>query len=109
MCVSVCPKRVLAGCTARRVHVCRESKHSRRAGALGRLAAHTCTAQLATTYLRALALSAAISLSPACQPRAQNAERLDSEIVYDRDFDYDYFGFKASHGRFFFAAARLLR
>lgn len=23
-----------------------------------------------------------------------NAERLDSEIVYDRDFDYDYFGFK---------------
>ena len=28
-------------------------------------------------------------------PRVQaNAERLDSEIVYDRDFDYDYFGFK---------------
>lgn len=25
---------------------------------------------------------------------AQNAERLDSEIRYDRDFDYDYFGFK---------------
>ncbi len=24
----------------------------------------------------------------------QNAERLDSEIIYDRDFDYDYFGFK---------------
>jgi hypothetical protein len=24
----------------------------------------------------------------------QNAERLDSEIRYDRDFDYDYFGFK---------------
>ena len=23
-----------------------------------------------------------------------NAERLDAEIVYDRDFDYDYFGFK---------------
>lgn len=23
-----------------------------------------------------------------------NAERFDSEIVYDRDFDYDYFGFK---------------
>jgi ribonucleoside-diphosphate reductase subunit M1 len=23
-----------------------------------------------------------------------NQERLDSEIVYDRDFDYDYFGFK---------------
>lgn len=23
-----------------------------------------------------------------------NAERLDSEIIYDRDFDYDYFGFK---------------
>lgn len=25
---------------------------------------------------------------------AQNASRLDSEIIYDRDFDYDYFGFK---------------
>ena len=25
---------------------------------------------------------------------AQNADRLDSEIIYDRDFDYDYFGFK---------------
>lgn len=25
---------------------------------------------------------------------AQNAERLDSEVIYDRDFDYDYFGFK---------------
>ena len=25
----------------------------------------------------------------------QNSERLDSEIIYDRDFDYDYFGFKA--------------
>ena len=24
----------------------------------------------------------------------RNAERLDSEIIYDRDFDYDYFGFK---------------
>ncbi|PNW74518.1 hypothetical protein CHLRE_12g492950v5 [Chlamydomonas reinhardtii] len=24
----------------------------------------------------------------------QNAQRLDSEIRYDRDFDYDYFGFK---------------
>lgn len=24
----------------------------------------------------------------------QNAERLDNEIRYDRDFDYDYFGFK---------------
>ena len=23
-----------------------------------------------------------------------NAERFDSEIVYDRDFDYDYFGYK---------------
>ncbi|KAK9808676.1 hypothetical protein WJX72_001770 [[Myrmecia] bisecta] len=23
-----------------------------------------------------------------------NADRLDSEIIYDRDFDYDYFGFK---------------
>jgi hypothetical protein len=26
----------------------------------------------------------------------QNADRLDSEIIYDRDFDYDYFGFKVS-------------
>lgn len=26
--------------------------------------------------------------------RVQNAERLDSEIIYNRDFDYDYFGFK---------------
>ncbi|KAF6263522.1 NSG5 protein [Scenedesmus sp. NREL 46B-D3] len=24
----------------------------------------------------------------------QNLDRLDSEIIYDRDFDYDYFGFK---------------
>ncbi|KAG5609091.1 hypothetical protein H5410_020372 [Solanum commersonii] len=24
----------------------------------------------------------------------KNAVRLDSEIIYDRDFDYDYFGFK---------------
>lgn len=24
----------------------------------------------------------------------QNATRVDSEIIYDRDFDYDYFGFK---------------
>mmetsp|Transcript_15211 Transcript_15211/g.45878 ORF Transcript_15211/g.45878 Transcript_15211/m.45878 type:complete len:868 (+) Transcript_15211:136-2739(+) len=24
----------------------------------------------------------------------ENAARLDSEIIYDRDFDYDYFGFK---------------
>ena len=26
----------------------------------------------------------------------QNADRLDSEIIYDRDFDYDYFGFKVN-------------
>lgn len=26
----------------------------------------------------------------------QNAARLDSEIIYDRDFDYDYFGFKVA-------------
>jgi len=24
----------------------------------------------------------------------QHGERLDSEIRYDRDFDYDFFGFK---------------
>lgn len=29
----------------------------------------------------------------------QNAERLDSEIIYDRDFDYDYFGFKVREAR----------
>ena len=35
-----------------------------------------------------------------CLPRAllQHAERLDREIVYDRDFDYDYFGFKVRGG-----------
>jgi hypothetical protein len=26
-----------------------------------------------------------------------NAEKLDSAIIYDRDFDYDYFGFKVSY------------
>ena len=26
-----------------------------------------------------------------------NAEQLDSAIIYDRDFDYDYFGFKVRH------------
>lgn len=29
-----------------------------------------------------------------CLYSYQNAERLDSEILYDRDFEYDYFGFK---------------
>ncbi len=29
---------------------------------------------------------------------AQHSARLDSEIVYDRDFDYDYFGFKVGGG-----------
>lgn len=27
---------------------------------------------------------------------SQHGDRLDSEINYDRDFDYDYFGFKVS-------------
>lgn len=27
----------------------------------------------------------------------QNTDRLDSEIIYDRDFDYDYFGFKVGY------------
>ena len=27
----------------------------------------------------------------------QHAQRLDSQIIYDRDFDYDYFGFKVGH------------
>ena len=31
-----------------------------------------------------------------CVCGLQNSERLDSEIIYDRDFDYDYFGFKVS-------------
>ena len=30
----------------------------------------------------------------ACCLGSQNAARLDSEIIYDRDFEYDYFGFK---------------
>ena len=30
----------------------------------------------------------------ACEIIQANAERFDSEIVYDRDFDYDYFGYK---------------
>uniref|UniRef100_A0ACD5ZIF5 Uncharacterized protein n=1 Tax=Avena sativa TaxID=4498 RepID=A0ACD5ZIF5_AVESA len=29
-----------------------------------------------------------------CEIIMKNATRLDSEIIYDRDFDYDYFGFK---------------
>ena len=35
------------------------------------------------------------SLSDASQTGVQNAERLDSAVIYDRDFDYDFFGFKA--------------
>ena len=31
-----------------------------------------------------------------CLP--QNGDLLDNEIRYDRDFDYDYFGFKVRHG-----------
>jgi ribonucleoside-diphosphate reductase subunit M1 len=34
---------------------------------------------------------AALSRNPA---PPQHGDRLDSEIIYDRDFDYDYFGFK---------------
>jgi len=33
--------------------------------------------------------SACLSLPP-----VQHGERLDNEIRYDRDFDYDFFGFK---------------
>ncbi len=29
-----------------------------------------------------------------CLWMLQNADRLESEIIYDRDFDYEYFGFK---------------
>jgi hypothetical protein len=32
--------------------------------------------------------------APARPSLPQNAQRLDREIIYDRDFDYDYFGFK---------------
>ena len=32
----------------------------------------------------------------------KNAERLDSCIIYDRDFDYDYFGFKVRPNRLSF-------
>lgn len=49
-------------------------------------------------------ISAVVSSRPLCEaPRPevcrgaavlQNAVKLDSEIIYDRDFDYDYFGFK---------------
>ena len=35
----------------------------------------------------------------------QHAQRLDSQIIYDRDFDYDYFGFKVRHA----VAARLTK
>lgn len=35
----------------------------------------------------------------------QHAQRLDSQIIYDRDFDYDYFGFKVRHA----VAARFTR
>ncbi|XP_058783271.1 ribonucleoside-diphosphate reductase large subunit-like [Vicia villosa] len=34
----------------------------------------------------------------------KNAARLDSEIVYDRDFDYDYFGFKTLEKSYLFKA-----
>ncbi|CAK8567834.1 unnamed protein product [Lathyrus sativus] len=32
----------------------------------------------------------------------ENAARLDSEIIYDRDFDYDYFGFKTLEKSYLF-------
>lgn len=34
----------------------------------------------------------------------QNAARLDSDIIYDRDFDYDYFGFKTLEKSYLFKA-----
>jgi ribonucleotide reductase alpha subunit len=39
-------------------------------------------------------LSNMTSIKNSCILFSQNAARLDSEIIYDRDFDYDYFGFK---------------
>ena len=40
-----------------------------------------------------------ISLSKFVFYFLQNKERLDSEIIYDRDFDFDYFGFKVPYFR----------
>eukprot|EP00882_Tetradesmus_deserticola_P012740 GHRQ01013503.1.p1 GENE.GHRQ01013503.1~~GHRQ01013503.1.p1 ORF type:complete len:134 (-),score=32.18 GHRQ01013503.1:551-952(-) len=37
-----------------------------------------------------------LAVSSLLLPLLQNLDRLDSEIIYDRDFDYDYFGFKVS-------------
>ena len=53
------------------------------------------TAQLFADSLEG-ALSAAETQPSPRRPclTAQHGERLDSEINYDRDFDYDYFGFK---------------
>ena len=32
----------------------------------------------------------------------ENAERLDSSIIYNRDFNYDYFGFKTLERSYLF-------
>ena len=40
-----------------------------------------------------------ISIPPLLPSTLQHGERLDSEINYDRDFDYDYFGFKVGPRR----------
>jgi hypothetical protein len=39
----------------------------------------------------------------------KNSEKLDSSIIYDRDFDYDYFGFKVGAHRNFLAHSAICR
>ncbi|XP_057994068.1 ribonucleoside-diphosphate reductase large subunit isoform X3 [Hevea brasiliensis] len=47
-----------------------------------------------TTQLDQLAAETAASMTANHPDYALNATLLDREIIYDRDFDYDYFGFK---------------
>ncbi|KAG1334762.1 putative Ribonucleoside-diphosphate reductase large subunit [Cocos nucifera] len=47
-----------------------------------------------TSQLDELAAETAAAMTTNHPDYASNAARLDSEIIYDRDFDYDYFGFK---------------
>ncbi|KAJ7525531.1 hypothetical protein O6H91_17G055100 [Diphasiastrum complanatum] len=50
--------------------------------------------EVTTSQLDELAAETAASMTTNHPDYALNAARLDSEIIYDRDFDYDYFGFK---------------
>ncbi|ERM96220.1 hypothetical protein AMTR_s00001p00125090 [Amborella trichopoda] len=47
-----------------------------------------------TSQLDELAAETAASVATNHPDYASNADHLDSEIIHDRDFDYDYFGFK---------------